>query len=110
MSLVLEVPPEIEAQLRQAAAREGRDVGAYLIEAATETLLTLEEVDAANGSYDGHAAAIIQLGLLDFRTVRGQQFVSSRDLARYQRELAQNPQKALDEMTGLNQIQGQYEK
>ena len=108
MSLVLEVPPEIEAQLRAAAAREGREVAEYLIETATETLLTLGEVDAAHGSYDGHAADIIELGLLDFRTIRGQKFVSSRDLARYQSELAANPQKAMDEMVGLNQLQCQY--
>ena len=108
MHLVLEVSPELEARLRQAAAREGREVADYLVEAATETLLTLGEVDAAHGSYDGHAADIIELGLLDFRTIRGQKFVSSRDLARYQSELAANPQKAMDEMVGLNQLQGQY--
>ena len=110
MSLVLEVSPEVEAQLRQAAAREGREVVDYLLEAATEKLLTLEEVDEANEAYSGHAAAIIELGLLDFRTVRGQKFVSSRDLRRYQKELRENPQQALDEMVGLNQLQGHYDR
>ena len=108
MSLVLEISPEVETQLRQAAAREGREIADYLVEAATEKLLTLQEVDAANNAYPGHAADLIELGLLDFRTVRGQKFVSSRDLARYQSELAANPHKAMDEMVGLNQLQGRY--
>ena len=106
MALVLEIPPAIEAQLREAAAREGRAVSDYVLEAATERMLTLEEVDAENGAYSGHAADVIELGLLDYRTVRGQKFVSSRDLQRYQRDLKTEPESALAEMSGLAQLHG----
>lgn len=36
MSLLLELPIETETQLREAAAREGRDVENFIIEAARE--------------------------------------------------------------------------
>lgn len=109
MSLTLEIPVEIENQLREAAAREGREVSVYLLERATEKLLTLEEVDARTGSYSGHAAELIELELLDFRVVRGQKFVSDRDLAHYESERLSNPDRAMDEMVGLNQLWGLYD-
>ncbi len=36
MSLLLEIPAELESEIREAAQREGRDFESYIIEAASE--------------------------------------------------------------------------
>mgnify|MGYP002778679565 CR=1 FL=1 len=109
MSITLELSPEVEAQIREAAAREGRDVPSFVVAAATEKLLTLEEVDAVLNSYAGHANDLTQIEMLDFRVVRGQKFVAQSDLERYQRE-AKDPEKGMQEMVGLNQLWGLYDE
>ena len=40
MSLTLEIPSEIEAQLREVAEREGRDLSDYILAAAVEAAQT----------------------------------------------------------------------
>ncbi len=47
MSLTLEIPAEIEAQLREAAAREGRDVQSFLVEAALSRSKRFYSMDEA---------------------------------------------------------------
>lgn len=109
MTLILELPAETENQLREAAARQGSDLTAYLIEKATEKLLTLEEAGQIIGVDAQYVEHLTQLELLDFRVIRGQKFIGERDLAAYEREARENPDKAMTEMVGINQLLGLYD-
>lgn len=109
MTLVLELPADTEIQLREAAAREGREVAAYLLERATERLLTLEEVGEKLKVDAGYVENLTKLELLDFRMVSGRKLISESDLARYDRALRENPDKAMEEMVGMNQLWGLYD-
>lgn len=110
MTLVLELPAETENQLREAAAREGRDVAQFVIEAATEKLLTPAQVGERLEVDADYVENLTRLELLDFRVVSGQKLISERDLARYEREARENPEKALAEMVGMNQLWGLYDQ
>ena len=110
MTLILELPAETEKQLREAAARAGRDVESFVIEAATERLLSLEEADELLGTYSGHANDLTQINLLDCRYRNGQKLIALSDLKRYQHEIETNSDKAMDEMVGLNQLWGLYDE
>jgi len=110
MTLVLELPEETERQLREAASSRGQEISQFVVEVATEKLLSLEEADAHTESYVGHAADLIELGLLDFRSINCQKFVSQSDLARYEHNVRTDSSKAMDEMVGLNQLWGLYDE
>ncbi len=110
MTLILELPAETENQLREAAAREGRDVSAYLIERATEKLLSLQEAGEKLNVDAQYVEDLTRLELLDFRMVSGQKLISERDLARYERAAREDPNKAMEEMVGMNQLWGLYDQ
>ena len=110
MTLVLEVPAETAEQLREAARLAGRQVEQFVLEVATEQLLTLEEVGQRLNVSAGYVQDLITLELLDFRVVGGQKRVSSLDLERYQHAVRTDPNKAMDEMVGMNQLWGLYDE
>lgn len=109
MTLILELPPETEIRLREDAAREGREIADYLLERATEKLLSLEEAGERLDVDTGYVENLTRLELLDFRMMSGQKLISEADLARYQKAVRENPDKAMDEMVGMNQLLGLYD-
>ena len=110
MSLTLEIPAEIEDQIREAAAREGRDISSYLLARAMDKLLSLEEAGEKLNVDVGYVENLTILKLLDFRMVSGQKFISEADLVRYERAARDNPDKAMAEMVGMNQLWGLYDQ
>ena len=56
MTLTLELPPAVEAQLRRRAAAEGKDVPALVLEAVTEKLAA--EIDPSSLTPDERLAGL----------------------------------------------------
>lgn len=110
MTLVLELPEETERQLREAASSRGQEISQFVVEVATEKLLSLEEAGRELEVSAHYVEGLISLGLLDYRITGGEKRVSNLDLARYRRAVETNPSKAMDEMVGMNQYLGFYDE
>ena len=106
MTLVLDVPAETEAQLREAAQRAGRAVEQFVLEAATE------KVGRANRVLTVAQSAV----LLDVSSTHIERLLEAKrlgslsveDVALYQaRQEAAN--RALDEIVAMTEEQGLYD-
>ncbi len=66
MSLTLEIPAEVEAKLREVAAQEGRELNAFIVEAALQVAQARQKERAALAGLEEMTRINEELGLYDW--------------------------------------------